>query len=59
MNRELFEALAVERIVSFIVLSIIILVAAFNIAVVADHAGPRQDARHRDPAHDGRDARRD
>ena len=25
--------------------------------LLADHAGPRQDARHRDPAHDGRDAR--
>lgn len=31
MNRELFEALAVDRIVSFTVLSIILVVAAFNI----------------------------
>lgn len=31
MNRELFEALAVDRIVSFTVLSIILIVAAFNI----------------------------
>ena len=31
MNRELFEALAVDRVVSFTVLSIILIVAAFNI----------------------------
>ncbi|RYG85893.1 MAG: lipoprotein-releasing ABC transporter permease subunit [Alphaproteobacteria bacterium] len=31
MNRELFEALSVDRIVSFTVLSIILIVAAFNI----------------------------
>ena len=31
MNASLFEALAVDRVVSFVVLSIIILVAAFNI----------------------------
>ncbi|RYE02936.1 MAG: lipoprotein-releasing ABC transporter permease subunit [Sphingomonadales bacterium] len=31
MNRELFEALAVDRIVSFVVLSIILVVASFNI----------------------------
>ncbi|WP_316837585.1 FtsX-like permease family protein, partial [Salmonella sp. S071_01786] len=32
MNAQLFEALAVERIAMFVVLCIIILVAAFNIA---------------------------
>ena len=58
MNASLFEALAVERVAMFVVLSIIILVAVFNILLVADHAGARQDARHRDPAHDGRDAAR-
>ncbi|MES2986412.1 MAG: lipoprotein-releasing ABC transporter permease subunit [Pseudomonadota bacterium] len=31
MNRELFEALAIDRVVSFTVLSIILIVAAFNI----------------------------
>jgi lipoprotein-releasing system permease protein len=31
MNRELFEALSVDRIVSFTMLSIILLVASFNI----------------------------
>ncbi|KTF67480.1 lipoprotein-releasing ABC transporter permease subunit [Sphingomonas sp. HT-1] len=31
MNRELFEALAVDRVVSFTILSIILVVAAFNI----------------------------
>ncbi len=31
MNRSLFEALAIDRIVSFVVLSIIVLVAVFNI----------------------------
>ena len=59
MNSALFEALAVERVAMFVVLSLIILVAAFNIALVADHAGPRQDPRHRDPAHDGREPRGD
>ncbi|MGC6728063.1 FtsX-like permease family protein, partial [Escherichia coli] len=31
MNRELFEALSVDRIVSFTILSIILVVASFNI----------------------------
>ena len=56
INSSLFEALAVERVAMFVVLSIIVLVAVFNILSLADHAGARQDARHRDPAHDGRDA---
>ena len=38
----------------FFVLSIIVLVAAFNICLVVDHAGAREDPRHCDPAHDGR-----
>ena len=56
MNAQLFETLAVERVAMFVVLSIIVLVAVFNILSQPDHAGPRQDPRHRDPAHDGRDA---
>ena len=57
MNSALFEALEVERVAMFVVLSLIVLVAAFNIALVADHAGPRQDPRHRHPADDGREPR--
>jgi ABC-type lipoprotein release transport system permease subunit len=58
MNASLFEALEIERVMMFIVLSIIIIVAAFNIPLLAGDAGPRQDARHRHPAHDGGHARR-
>ena len=43
----------------FLILTLIVLVAALNIISGPDHAGEGQVERHRDPAHHGRDARRD
>ena len=58
MNSALFEALEVERVVMFIVLSHHRPRRRVQHRLVADHAGARQDPRHRDPAHDGGDAAR-
>ena len=55
INASLFEALQIERVAMFFVLSIIVLVAVFNILSSPDHAGPLEDPRHRHHAHDGRD----
>ena len=57
MNSALFEALQVERVVMFVVLSIIILVAVFNILSSLIMLVRAKTPRHRHPAHDGRDAR--
>ena len=59
LNRSFFDVLAVESNVMFAILTLIMLVAALNIIsglimLVQDKA-----RRHRRPAHDGRDARRD
>ena len=56
MNSALFSALDLERVVMFIVVSIIVLVAAFNIASSLIMLVRVEDPRHRDPADDGRDA---
>ena len=58
-NATFFSALQVERNVMFLILTLIVLVAAFNIASVADHAGQGQGPRHRHPAHHGGVARLD
>ena len=58
-NSTFFNALQVERNVMFLILTIIVIVAAFNIDVGPDHAGEGQGARHRHPAHHGRDPGRD
>ena len=55
MNSALFEALQVERVVMFVVLSIIILVAAFNILSSLIMLVRAKTPRHRHPADDGRD----
>jgi lipoprotein-releasing system permease protein len=52
INAQLFDALAVDRVVTFVVLSLIVLVASFNI--LSSLIGARQDARHCHHAHDGR-----
>ena len=43
----------------FVILTLIVLVAAFNIIAGADHGGEGQGPRHRDLANDGGDARAD
>ena len=58
MNSALFEALQVERVAMFVVLSHHHPGRGVQHPLLADHAGPRQDPRHRHPAHDGRDAAR-
>ena len=58
VNNSFFAAVQVERNVMFLILTLIILVAAFNIVTTPDHAGEGQAAGHRDPAHRGRPARR-
>ena len=58
-NLSFFNAVEVERNVMFLILTLIIVVAAFNIISEPDHAGEEQGARHRHPAHHGRDARHD
>ena len=52
-NSQFFTALKVERNVMFLILSLIIMVAAFNIISGHDHAGEGQAAGHRDPADHG------
>ena len=56
-NKTFFDALKVERNVMFIIVTLIVLVAALNIISGPDHAGEGQGGRHRHPAHDGRAAR--
>ena len=56
LNSALFEALAVERVAMFVVLSIIVLVAVFNILSSLIMLVAGKDARHCDPADDGCDA---
>jgi hypothetical protein len=53
-NSTFFNALQVERNVMFLILTMIVLVAALNIVSGPDHAGEGQGQRHRDPAHHGR-----
>ncbi len=56
INASLFEALAVERVAMFLVLSIIVLVAVFNILSSLIMLVRAKHARYRHPAHHGRDA---
>ena len=58
MNSSLFGALQVERNVMFLILTLIILVAALNIVSGLIMLVKDKGRRHRHPAHDGRDARR-
>ncbi len=58
-NNSFFAAVQVEQNVMFLILTLIILVAAFNVVSSADHDGEGQDARHRRAAHAGRGPRRD
>ena len=55
-NSGFFQLVQVQRNVMFLILTLIILVAAFNIVSSPDHAGEGQGARHRHPAHHGRGA---
>ena len=58
LNSHFFAALQVERNVMFLILTLIILVAAFNIITGIIMLVQQQGPRHRDPAHHGRHARR-
>ena len=58
-NATFFNALQVERNVMFLILTLIILVAALNIISGLIMLVKDKGARHRDPAHHGRDAGRD
>jgi len=53
MNNQFFNALKVERNVLFLILSLIIMVAAFNI--ISGMISEGEGAGHRDPAHGGGD----
>ena len=55
-NNSFFAAVQVEQNVMFLILTLIILVAAFNVISIAHHDGEGQDARHRGAAHDRRRA---
>ena len=50
-NANMFRALAMEKTMMAILLSLIVAVGAFNLVSIAGHAGHRQAGRHRDPAH--------
>ena len=50
-NNSFFAAVQVEQNVMFLILTLIILVAAFNVISVAHHDGEGQDPRHRRAAH--------
>ena len=52
-NKTFFSALQVERNVMFMILTLIVLVAALNIVSGPHHAGQGQGQRHRHPAHHG------
>ena len=56
-NATFFNALQVERNVMFLILTLIVLVAALNIISGLIMLVKDKGARHRHPAHDGRDAR--
>ena len=58
-NATFFNALQVERNVMFLILTLIVLVAALNIVSGLIMLVKDKGARHRDPAHHGRDAGRD
>ena len=58
-NATFFNALQVERNVMFLILTLIVLVAALNIVSSSAHAGEGQDAGHRHHAHHGGDPRGD
>ncbi len=58
-NNSFFAAVKVEQNVMFLILTLIILVAAFNVVSVADHDGEGQDPRHRRAAHHRRRPRCD
>ena len=53
-NATFFTALQVERNVMFLILTLIVLVAAPQHHFGSDHAGEGQGSRHRHPAHHGR-----
>ena len=50
-NRNWFAAVQVEKRMMFIILTLIVAVAAFNLVSHAGDDGDRQARRHRDPAH--------
>ena len=52
-NDSFFAAVQVEQNVMFLILTLIILVAAFNVVSLADHDGEGQDTRYRGLAHLG------
>ena len=58
-NQTFFSALQVERNVMFMILTLIVLVAALNIISGLIMLVKDKGQRYRHPAHDGRDARRD
>ena len=58
-NAQFVNALQVERNVMFVILTLIVLVAAFNIIAGAHHGGEGQGPRHRDSADHGCHARAD
>ena len=58
-NATFFNALQVERNVMFLILTLIVLVAALNIVSGLIMLVKDKGQRHRHPAHDGRDAGRD
>ena len=55
VNRNLFSALKLEKVVYFIVLLLIVLVAAFNIVATLIMVVKEKRQGHRDPQVDGRD----
>ncbi len=57
-NKTFFGVLEVERNVMFLILTLIVLVAALKHRVRPHHAREGQERGHRHPAHHGRDARR-
>ena len=54
MNQTIFQALSLERLVTFITIGLIVFVAASEYRGDADHDGSRENTRHRDSAVDGR-----
>jgi lipoprotein-releasing system permease protein len=55
-NRNWFSAVQIEKRLMFIILTLIVAVAAFNLVSTLVMTGDRQARRHRDPAHARRDA---
>ena len=54
-NRNWFDAVQIEKRLMFIILTLIVAVAAFNLVSHAGDDGDRQARRHRHPAHAGRE----